>query len=67
MELNHSFDAVAPFGPTPCVIRQPASMKVLINGHVVAKTLRRGKQGIQFNLLDGLLFSPATLNGVNSF
>jgi hypothetical protein len=53
---------------TPGVIRQSAGMKVLINGHVIAETLRRGKQGIQFNLLDGPLFSsPVTLNDVNNF
>ena len=67
MELNHSLDAVAALGMTPCVIGQPASVKVLIDGHVIAKALGRGEQGVQFDLLDGFLFSLAALGSTDRF
>jgi ABC-type nickel/cobalt efflux system permease component RcnA len=35
VELNHSFNTVATLGVTPCVIGQPASVKVLIYGYVI--------------------------------
>jgi hypothetical protein len=70
MELNHGLDAAAPFGMTPGVVRQPASMKVLIHGHVVAEALRRRKQGVELDLLDRLFISLAALgraDGLENF
>ena len=67
MELNDSLDAVAPLRSTPRLIGQPACVKVLIDGNVVAKTLRRGKQGVQFDQLDRLFFSLAALCRIDRF
>src|SRR6266481_6239875 len=66
MKLNYSLNAVATLAMTPRVIRQPASVKVLIYGHVIAKALRRGKQSVQFRLLDGFFFSFAALGSPDS-
>jgi len=62
VELNYGLDAVAAHGVAPSPIGQAAGMKVGIDRHVVAKALRSGKEGLQFDLLGGSLVSPAVLD-----
>src|SRR5216683_2572210 len=61
VELNYGLDAVAALGVAPGPIGQAANMKVGIDRHVVAKALGSGKDGLQFDLLDGPLVSPTVL------
>ena len=43
------------------LIGQSASVKVRIDGHVVAEALGRREQRVELDLLDGFLFSLAAL------
>jgi hypothetical protein len=55
MELSNGFNPMRAIGAPPDSIGQSAGMKIWIDWHVIAKTLRRSKQGFELDLLHGLL------------
>ncbi len=61
VELDDRLDAVAALGAAPSSLGQPAGVKIWIYGNVVTKSLGRGEQRLQLDLLHGLLAAPAAL------
>ena len=55
VNLNDRFDGVESCRVAPDRFRQPASVKVRIDGSVVTVTFRDRQQGIQLRMLDGTI------------